>query len=70
MFAEHRIVTGIGASGAALILAHGILGPSIVPFPVGLAGLIVAVASGLYLFLPGRTSKHQNDKSESRRRAT
>jgi hypothetical protein len=56
MFGSHKVATSIGAIGAAVIAGHAVLGPSVVPVVVALAGVALAAAAGLYLAIAHRRS--------------
>lgn len=51
MFQSHKIATAVGAVGAALILGHVVLGPSVVPVAGAAIGLIVVGAAALFIYL-------------------
>jgi hypothetical protein len=67
MFARHKLATGVGAVGAALVLAHVVLGPAVMPVTGAFVGVILVAAAGLYIVLAQRTGS-ASDRSSRRRR--
>lgn len=54
MFRRHKFATAVGSVGAALVLAHVVLGPAVMPVRGALGGFILAAAAGLYLIIARR----------------
>lgn len=69
MFSEHKIATTIGAVGAAIVLGHVALGPSIVPVIGALSGALLVAASALFFAFTRRRAsikdRPSGDRSES-----
>jgi hypothetical protein len=67
MFGRHKFATAVGTVGAALVLAHVVLGPAVMPVAGALAGVILVAAAGLYLLIAERVGS-DSDRPSGRRR--
>jgi len=54
VFANHKVASSLGAVGVAVLAGHALLGPSVVPVVVALAGAMLAAAAGMYLAIAHR----------------
>ena len=67
MFGRHKLATAVGAAGAALVLAHVVLGPAVLPVRGAFVGVILVAAAGLYLIM-ARRHESASIRSSDRRR--
>jgi drug/metabolite transporter (DMT)-like permease len=67
MFRRHKLATAVGAVGAALVLAHVVLGPAVVPVRGAFAGLILVVVAAFYAVIADRLGS-ASDLTVGRRR--
>ena len=68
MFGRHKVAAAVGAVGAALVLAHVVLGPAVMPVRGAVGGLLLVGAAGLYLIIAGRL-RSASDRPSDRHRA-
>jgi len=67
MFRRHKLAAAVGAVGAALVLAHVVLGPAVMPVRGAFVGLILVVVAALYAVIADRLGS-ASDRSSGRRR--
>jgi Zn-dependent protease with chaperone function len=67
MFARHKLARAVGVVGAALVLAHVILGPAVMPATGAVAGVVLLAAVGLYLLIARRLESTSDRPSDHRR---
>jgi len=67
VFRRHRLATAVGAVGAALALAHVVLGPAVMPVRGAFVGVLLVAAAGLYLVIARRLGPARNDRRSDRR---
>jgi hypothetical protein len=68
MFARHKLATAVGAVGAALVLAHVVLGPAVMPVTGAALGLLLVLAAGLAIVAAERLGSNRDDRRSERGR--
>jgi hypothetical protein len=63
MFARHKFATAVGTVGAALVLAHVVLGPAVMPVGGALGGLILVVVAALSIVIADRVGSDSDRPS-------
>jgi hypothetical protein len=61
MLGRHKFAAAVGAVGVALVLAHVVLGPAVMPVRGAVGGLILVAAAGLYLVIARRVESSPID---------
>ena len=64
MLGRHKLTTAVGAVGAALVLAHVVLDPAVVPVQGAAGGLLLVVAAGFYLVVARRFEAASDRRSD------
>lgn len=66
MFGRHKFATAVGALGAALVLAHVVLGPAVMPVAGAAVGLLLVAAAGVAIVAVERLSSNRDNRRSER----
>jgi hypothetical protein len=67
MLGRHKFATVAGAVGAALGLAHVVLGPAVMPVAGAALGLLLVATAGLAIVAAERLGSNRDDRRSERR---
>jgi hypothetical protein len=67
MFGRHKFATAVGAVGAALALAHVVLGPAVLPVTGAALGVVLVAAAALGIFTAERLGSNREGRRSARR---